>query len=430
MRKIPEVDVIIAGAGPCGLLAAILLGRAGLSFRIFEKDASPEADSFALALHPTTQALLHETGVLDEIRPHCLPVRSLTLHDRDQCLGEVHFGEAVQPPGDVLVVPQDVLERALIYALRTLGHDIHWSHRVARIDARDRLLDIEIDELDERGVGYAVAHTERFVTRTHAIRASFLIGADGHHSLVRRQAGIRFLETAPPLHYAIYEFTCNEPVEPLIRLFLEDDHTNVFWPMPGNHGRWSFQLDDSLVSEWSREKHHAYVLHGRGPREPHAHEALAHYMEARAPGFDPSIGHIRWSMPVRFESRLAESFGAGAIWLTGDAGHMTRPAGVQSMNVGLLETRDLVHSIAARIQGITCGERSPDSLDRYNDERQREWRQLLGLDHNPRPSAETASGIRSRLDRILSAIPASRQTLQDVLAQLGVEFEPAVPLVV
>ena len=68
----------------------------------------------------------------------------------------------------------------------------------------------------------------------------------------------------------------------------------------------------------------------------------------RATWFRGRIDQINWRIMVRFERRLAKSFGQNRVWLAGDAGHLTGPAGMHSMNVGLREALDL----AAILDGV------------------------------------------------------------------------------
>ena len=99
------------------------------------------------------------------------------------------------------------------------------------------------------------------------------------------------------------------------------------------------------------------------------------FLDQRAPWFGERIKHIDWRIVVRFEQRMAASFGRGRVWLAGDAGHLTGPAGMQSMNVGLREAKGLTDIMADALGG----NESTQQFEDYNQQRQAEWRQLLGL---------------------------------------------------
>jgi len=95
-------------------------------------------------------------------------------------------------------------------------------------------------------------------------------------------------------------------------------------------------------------------------------------------------------MAVRFEKRLAASFGRGRAWLTGDAGHMTGPVAAQSMNVGIREAFDLAETIADVLRNGA----SESTLEAYGKARIAEWRSLLGLDAPLAPGPHTDACLR------------------------------------
>jgi 2-polyprenyl-6-methoxyphenol hydroxylase-like FAD-dependent oxidoreductase len=104
---------------------------------------------------------------------------------------------------------------------------------------------------------------------------------------------------------------------------------------------------------------------------------------------------------VRFERRLAASFGRGRVWLAGDAAHLTGPAGMQSMNAGLAEAHQLATSIA-RIRG---GQAGLEELEAYGRERLADWGFLLGLRGGLRPNGD-GFRLRGQERRAPAAVPA------------------------
>ena len=97
----------------------------------------------------------------------------------------------------------------------------------------------------------------------------------------------------------------------------------------------------------------------------HLEEArVRELLRQRAPWFAVGARELGWSVEVRFERRLAASFGRGRVWLAGDAAHLTGPLGMQSMNAGLDEASDL----AARL--VRVG-RAMDRLELLSEVRTR-----------------------------------------------------------
>ena len=90
-----------------------------------------------------------------------------------------------------------------------------------------------------------------------------------------------------------------------------------------------------------------------------------------------------------FESRLTRSFGRGAVWLAGDAAHLAAPVGVQSMNSGIVEAREL----AVRIARVLRGGGSTALLEEFARETDEAWRRLLGAGRaGARPRGGTSVG--------------------------------------
>ena len=124
----------------------------------------------------------------------------------------------------------------------------------------------------------------------------------------------------------------------------------------------------------------------------------------RAPWFTGSIDDITWRLVVRFERRLVEGFGKSRVWLAGDAGHMTSPVGVQSMNIGLREAHELATLVADDLAGTPgMGAR----LNEYGQQRLAEWRRLFGIEGGLAPSDAAPEWVRSHASQLVLALPGS-----------------------
>ena len=140
----------------------------------------------------------------------------------------------------------------------------------------------------------------------------------------------------------------------------------------------------------------------------------------RAPWFDGSIEGFRWRMIVRFEKRLAECFGRDRVWLAGDAGHLTGPVGMQSMNIGISEGHQLGDILADLIEGKA----DVDALAAYGNGREQEWRALMGMDIRLEATESTHPLIAANLERLPACLPASQSTLPALAQALGVRVMP------
>jgi 2-polyprenyl-6-methoxyphenol hydroxylase-like FAD-dependent oxidoreductase len=264
-----------------------------------------------------------------------------------------------------------------------------------------------------------VALSEWEVVKKLRRNPRFLIGADGHRSRVRATLGIDFDTVAPPEVFAVFEFACDWPAQNELRVVLTETTANVLWPFPDGRCRWSFQLEDGATRLRDPRYKSRYAYQVGRESFPHLSERLLGEMIAeRAPWFDAKPGEVFWSAGVRFERRIASRFGRGRAWLAGDSGHLTGPAGIQSMNVGLREARDL----AACIAGVLPDGAPGDTLAVYDRERLREWKSLLGLESGVTANEHADDWVARNCDRIVPCIPASGAELSALLGQIGLEL--------
>ena len=418
MKK-ETVDVLVAGAGPVGLTTALTLRKAGLNTAVVDSGPGGVTHSYALALHPESIGLLNDLGALDGLLPSALKVQFLSVYVGGEQIARL----PVAPPDAefpyMAVFGQDVLERVLVNALGEAGCPVLWSHRLARFEQSDNEVCSEVDELEERVLGYAAAHLDWMVRRTHSFRSKVLVGADGHHSLVRRQLDIEFPETRAAEHFAVFEFEVSDPLPNEVALCFHDDGVAVLWPLPGGRARWSFCVDPEKNPEARREKDHDPVqVIGPGIFPALEDSFFSELRRKRAPWFKSGVKNLYWKLLVRFERRLAERFGENRAWLAGDAVHLTGPAGIQSMNVGLREAHDIGEKVA---RSLSTGGLASE-MKQYEAERQAEWKRLLGTGGEISTSPEANPVLAKHKSQIATCLPASGKNLLSLAACLGLRF--------
>jgi NADPH-dependent dioxygenase len=418
--KSHRVDVLVAGAGPVGLATALFAADRGQKVMVIDAKPRGVAHSYALALHPATLDLLDQVDVCGDILARALPVRSMAVYADGRRIATI----PVAPPGAkypfLAVVGQDVLESVLSRVLVRRGARLAWSHRLSSFTTSPNGVEADVDELEECEIGYAAARFEWMVKSTHRIAAKFLVGTDGHDSLVRRQLGIGFPDVRPAEHFAVFEFQHSDAVEAEIALVLHPDGLGVLWPLPGGRARWSFAVSPESNPDAEREKDHEPVqIFGPGVFPSLDEVVLQKLLATRAPWFRGKLSSVYWRMLVRFERRLAAGFGQPRVWLAGDAGHLTGPAGIQSMNVGIREACDVAQGIAA-----TDNTGLADAFGAYEAARIQEWRQLLGLSGRLSATSAAKPEIAAHADRLLPCLPASGPALAALAQQLGLTLAP------
>jgi 2-polyprenyl-6-methoxyphenol hydroxylase-like FAD-dependent oxidoreductase len=411
-------EVLVAGAGPVGLTTALALARNGVAVRVVDAAWRPAAQSYSLALHPASLTLLDGLGLAGRVLDEAVHVRRIGFFDRGGRRVALPLHGLNEDYSFVAVLPQARLERLLEEALREEGVEVQWSHRAAGFEQTGEAVRVRVDRMVKESVGYSVAHTEWVVAGTKHLDVPFVIGADGHRSLVRRALGTAFEEAGPSQAFAIFE--CDAPgAGDEMQLVMGTQAVSVLWPLPGQRARWSLELAAPDVSAADRYK--SRLTTRLGERYfPYLDEARTReLLRERAPWFEKAAGPLGWSVEVRFERRLAGCFGAGRVWLAGDAAHLTGPVGMQSMNSGLAEARDL----AARIARIHEGRADLDLLASHGSERREQWEFLLGRQGRLRPTPSAPPFIARNASRLLSCLPATGDELALLADQIGLVVE-------
>jgi len=238
-----ETEVMVVGAGPVGLYTALALADQGIGVQIAEEQWRAASRSYALALHPASLRLLGEAGLAEQLVPAGYRVDRLVFYERLERVGDIQFGDLGGEYPYVLVLPQEGLELLLRGRLERQKVKVLWNHRVSQFNMDDERVDVEIERMVKDSGGYAVARTEWVIDRTINKRARFLVGADGHRSLVRRSLGIDFAAVAPPQTFAVFEFISDGIADHEMQIVFDEGKTSVLWPMGNGRFRWSFELD-------------------------------------------------------------------------------------------------------------------------------------------------------------------------------------------
>lgn len=392
-------EVLVVGAGPTGLYTAQRLAQQGVKVELVDKHSRSGAHSYALALHPRSLRLLEPSGITAELVKQGHRVERVAFWVDGAERAVLDFTKLKGEHGYVLVLPQSSLEGVLAERLAAEGVRVRWNHRLESIRAEGQDLTAEVVQLDQVASGYPIARLEWTVMKSIKAQTQFVVGADGYHSHLRERLGIRYEQHGPLETFSVFEFESNQSSGNEMRIVFDEELGSVFWPMKGNRCRWSFQIT-----------------------HPHQHEPtrsrLNDFIRARAPWFPPVTGEIHWSSMVQFDRRMATSMGRDRIWLAGDAAHLASPVGVQSMNTGLVDA----HEISAALVKILREDGSPDLLAGYNDSRLEELDTLFG-NLTVKASADAEDWVKTLARQIATTVPATAGDLEQLLAQIGLEYK-------
>ena len=169
----PETDVLIVGAGPTGLTLAAALTARGVRTTVIDRLPEGANTSRAAVVHARTLEVLDALGVSERLAGLGVHARRFTIRDRDRVLVPIDFGGLPTRYPYTLMVSQAVTEGVLLHRFVELGG------RVLRPRA---LTDLAQD-------AHGVTAT---LDDGSTLRARYVVGADGMHSVVRERSGIAF----------------------------------------------------------------------------------------------------------------------------------------------------------------------------------------------------------------------------------------------
>jgi 2-polyprenyl-6-methoxyphenol hydroxylase-like FAD-dependent oxidoreductase len=175
-----DADVLIAGAGPTGLVLGLWLTRLGVRVRIVDRAEQMAATSRAVAVQARTLELYDQIGLADTVTARGRRAVGATLWVAGRKVARVVFGDmgiGISPYPYALIFPQDEHERVLIDRLRDAG---------VEVERRVELTGVE--ETD----GHVVARLTGRSGAVETCRAAYLAGCDGAHSVVRDALAIGF----------------------------------------------------------------------------------------------------------------------------------------------------------------------------------------------------------------------------------------------
>lgn len=401
MSPAHDPEVLVVGAGPVGLVAALFLQQHGVRVEIVDAHQRTTQHSYALAIHPRTLRILDEAGLSEGLIGAGRKLTKVAYYEGRERRAEIDYSALAARHPYLLVLRQSVLERATEEALLQKKLKVHWGHRLQSLNTDDATPRAEVAALDQVASGYPVARAEWVVVRSETIRPSYVIGADGYDSAVRRMAGIEMDARGAAQIFSVYETEATGDLPAEVRVILDPELTSVYWPLEQGRCRWGFQIPNASGHDASMER-------------------LEQLIAARAPWWTARPTQIYWSTLGLFESRVTRSFGKGGVWLAGDAAHQAPPVAVHSMNSGLVEAREL----AARMTRILREGGAAPLLEEFASQTHQAWQGLLGGGPDVRALPGAHPWVQQNSARILACVPASGDDLEPLLKQIGLTAAP------
>jgi 2-polyprenyl-6-methoxyphenol hydroxylase-like FAD-dependent oxidoreductase len=342
-----QTQVLIAGAGPIGMTAAIELARRGIACRIVDPLVEPPQYAKAVGVQPRTLEVFEGMGVLRRILDASTLLRGQIVYVNGERVAELEMTLPADVPFGFIAIPQYATEAILREELAMHGVEVQRGVRVAGF------------EQDGDGVTATLAGDAGEQT----VRAAYLVGADGAHSAVRKGLGLTFEGAAFAEQYMLgdvevgWSFPRGYGIRAMHQTDGQTDDLLVCIPLPGRgRYRMSMLVPDELSEADTPQLHHLQAVLDRLSPEP------------------TTARNLRWSSVFSISHRIVDAYGKGRVFVAGDAAHIHPPTGAQGMNTGIQDA----HNLAWKLALALCGCAAPGLLDSYDAERRPVGEEVVG----------------------------------------------------
>lgn len=345
--KAETTQVVIVGGGPNGIAAAHYMGLYGIDCVVLEVAAEILPYPRAVGMDDEALRVLQTIGVADEAHEDMISHVPLRYYNaRGVCFAEVNPSSTDYGWPMRNLFMQQLLEATMRKELQKrstvelrLGHEM-----------------VELAQ-DADGVSLTVKDPSGAV---YALKAAYVIGADGGRSNVRKQLGVNLVGLTHPRKWVVVDATNDSLDAPYTALHADPQRPFVCIQLPYQQRRWEFMLMEHENEEQMCEETNIRSLIRRHIGD--AVDAL-------------EIIRIR---AYTHNSRVCDRFVEGRVALIGDAAHITPPWAGQGLNSGLRDVVNLCWKIAAAVKGWV----NPSVIQSYDVERRGHATDLITLADN------------------------------------------------
>ncbi|SFC12312.1 2-polyprenyl-6-methoxyphenol hydroxylase [Alkalibacterium subtropicum] len=389
--------VLIAGAGPTGLVLALELAYRKVPFKIIDKAKGPGETSRAMLVVPNVLESYQKYGLAQTVTRQGIIPDFAHFHSRNTRIASLPLG--IMGKGQSLysylvTFPQDQHEQVLLDKLNEFGISVEWESELV-------------------GLKQVEAHSEVTIRKNGIVKTepfNYVVGCDGASSQVRKQSGIDFEgETYEQVFYVLDAEVDGKIVEDDAGGFsFIKDYFALFFPL---RNRETTRIIGMFPPDLSRAGDLSY-------------ESLKPRLEA---AFEIKILEMNWFSDYKIHARTATHFRKGNLFLAGDAAHIHSPIGGQGMNLGIGDAVNLGWKL-----GEVINRKGPaELLDTYEEER-KGIAEFVVTTTDRLFDLVVGDAIRSRLTRqlliptvasLVENAPPMQKILYTLLSQLYIAYE-------
>lgn len=385
MNKIEKsYDVIVAGAGPTGLMLACELKLLGAKVAVLERRAhGTTGESRAPGINARSMEVFGMRGLAEKFKELGQPLRAVLFS------GVPMNPKALDPDfPDALILPQHQTERLLAERATELGVEIFWSTELLYFNQNETEVEIFAQQNGE----------------VKNYKAKYLAGCDGGNSAVRRLCGESFTGEDPLSHWVVADVYLDNP--------------------PAEHERFgrNLRVGTYQVSNVEQDWFRVSIMKVTPPIDRSQPVTLEEIRQAMLEGIGTDFGlrSARWMSRFGDGFRQVTKYRYQRVFLLGDAAHTHSPIGGQGLNLGIQDAMNLGWKLGL----AATGKASDKLLDTFEEERH-----PVGADVLQMAKAQTAlikpssqiEALRAVVGTMLQ-VPEVTLHLSKILSGLGVRY--------
>jgi 2-polyprenyl-6-methoxyphenol hydroxylase-like FAD-dependent oxidoreductase len=332
-RLTTSLPILIVGAGPTGMTAAVELARFGFPVRIIDKEEAPATSSRAIGVQARTLELMEMRGLVDQFVRLGNYGQGGSIYGGGKRILRLDFSRLDTRYNYILFISQVETERILRERLE---------HDGVRIERGVELIAFSQDDSSVTAV------LRRKNGATEEYKSAYLIDAEGAHSNVRTSLGLKFEGKTFDQGYVLGDLHVDSELSDSdFHIFSSEHGFMALFPLGNKHFR--------LIAD--------HPLRDAHKGSPPLDECQSIYdQRSHIPAY---FRDMSWSSYFYINSRMISRLRFGRVFLGGDSAHIHSPAGAQGMNTGIQDMINLAWKLACSASGYGAAE----LLDTYQADR-------------------------------------------------------------